>query len=86
MILIAEFASYADALDTDGHGIQTREQSYELVAEVSTEGEAREFAAADMASRLKRVEAGEEVAHPEAYVLWGRNGNGDYVRVAEVLP
>lgn len=59
---------------------------YEPITLASTLNEALEAAREDFANRLKRVEAGEEVAHPEAYAVWGRDAQGQWVRLEEVVP
>lgn len=84
LLLIAETSS-AIFLSRNGYE-EDVPPHYEPIGIVDTMGEALRLAAEDMRRRLVRVEAGDEVLCPEAYAVWGRTREGDYVRMEEILP
>ncbi len=57
---------------------ETEDGHYEPIAEVANINEAKELARDDMASRMRRLERGEEPACPEVYKVWSRDFNGAY--------
>jgi hypothetical protein len=59
--------------------------AYEPLAIASTINEAREFAAADLAARMRRLERGEEPECPACYKLWAQGVDGRYLTVPVVI-
>ena len=63
---------------------ETEDGHYEPIAEVATINEAKELARDDMASRMRRLEGGEEPACPAIYRVWSRNYGGRYAIACEM--
>jgi hypothetical protein len=54
------------------------------VAVVATLREAREIAQSDLARRTKSLGSAEKAVCPAGYTVWVRNGEGEYIRAAEI--
>jgi hypothetical protein len=59
--------------------------AYEPIAVVATRAEADELARADLARRMRALEAGGEPACPAAYKLWSRRFDGVFQAAADIV-
>lgn len=81
LVLVAEFEGLVDE-----HEAVIVPFSYCVIGLVATPAEAQEAVTEDMARRRDSMEDGEDTACPDAYAVWGRNGDGYFVRLEEILP